>query len=1276
MTQTPPRIPQSGKVPAPTAGSTPDETPVLRAATTGTAPSTVNPSVATVTVAAVTEATVPSDPAESAEPAPVDGQSALVREALRLIEPLTTAAANPMYLARMLAAVGWDPDAAGEDGAADVTAWLEQVAGAVGGLQDLIADPPQDLEGLGRLLDTVGAALDLARTVPPALAEFDPGEFAEDVVHFLVTVWLAAHHPVLHHLLVLLGVLVPAEEAGPQDEVVNQDGNPVRLPVGRTRVRPEQLVELVRDPVGALRAEYLPDGLVDDAAADALASRLLPRLGALLNALGVRVLAGLGQTAGTGLDEASTALGRRMLTIGIPLRLAGSPAEDGAANGTGAVGEIGATFGISSPESGDLGVVVVPRGSIAVDQLLGSWALRADLSGAGPALSIGPHGTTFAADTPGRIELGLELRKSGQDETPAFCLGSAEGSRLEIGRFRAWLRADLAAGAEGLPDSDDLEIGIAADKAAVVVRGDGDGFLNSVLPPEGLRTEFALGLFWSRRRGLGFHGSAGLDATLPVNARIGPLEILAVHLGLGADTDGTALNAAVTATARLALGPIIATIERLGLSAGLGTDNGNLGPVDLGVSFAPPKGAALAVAAGPVTGGGYLFFDQQKEEYAGVLALQLESIALKAVGLLTTRMPDGSDGFSLLILITAEFTPIQLGFGFTLGGVGGLIGINRAVSVDTLRAGIRSKALDSVLFPRDPLARAPEIVATLGAVFPPTPGRHVVGPMARIGWGTPTLLTIDIGLLLELPTPVRLVLLGRLRMALPTEETAVVVVNMDVLGVIDFDRGEASLDATLYDSRIAAFALTGDMAMRARWKGEPSFALSAGGFHPRFQRPEGFPALRRLTLSLLNGDNHRVRLEAYFALTSNTVQFGARLELYAAALGFSIDGMLGFDALVQFEPFGFQVDIAGSLALKRGDRTLMGVGVEVALSGPAPWHVRGRARFEVLFFSAEISFDRTFGAPAPRALPSAVNVASLVEQALGDARNWTAQLAGAGRTVVTLREITGTDGLLLVHPLGGLSFTQRVAPLGITLDRFGNAPVEGPRKLELLPTLTVDDGRPDTHTPPLTVELTTTREYFAPAQFLDLSDEEKLTSPSFDRLEAGATATGTLALARESDGLIESPVAYEEIVVDGGKRTGTPRSGAVGLRARPGADAATTVLHGDLLRARTACGPAARAATRRTGRQRFATAPRGLAVRDTGYTLRDAADAPSSAVLRTGTAAERTAGGPPVRGTTWTEAAELRRALTARHAAAGANPGTDGLRIVPVTATPSPGGNR
>ena len=40
--------------------------------------------------------------------------------------------------------------------------------------------------------------------------------------------------------------------------------------------------------------------------------------------------------------------------------------------------------------------------------------------------------------------------------------------------------------------------------------------------------------------------------------------------------------------------------------------------------------------------------------------------------------------------------------------------------------------------------------------------------------------------------------------------------------MIDLDRGELAVDATLYDSRILAYILTGDMALRARWGTDPS----------------------------------------------------------------------------------------------------------------------------------------------------------------------------------------------------------------------------------------------------------------------------------------------------------------------------------------------------------------------------------------------------------------------------------------------------------------------
>jgi hypothetical protein len=48
---------------------------------------------------------------------------------------------------------------------------------------------------------------------------------------------------------------------------------------------------------------------------------------------------------------------------------------------------------------------------------------------------------------------------------------------------------------------------------------------------------------------------------------------------------------------------------------------------------------------------------------------------------------------SFVVLISAEFTPIQLGFGFTLVGVGGLLGINRSVAAEALGDAVRTGAL-------------------------------------------------------------------------------------------------------------------------------------------------------------------------------------------------------------------------------------------------------------------------------------------------------------------------------------------------------------------------------------------------------------------------------------------------------------------------------------------------------------------------------------------------------------------------------------------------------
>ena len=177
-----------------------------------------------------------------------------------------------------------------------------------------------------------------------------------------------------------------------------------------------------------------------------------------------------------------------------------------------------------------------------------------------------------------------------------------------------------------------------AENAAIVLAStDGDGFLRTVLPAGGLRTDFELGAGWSLRRGLYLHGSGGLDAALPLQTTLGPTTVRFVHLWLHAADGELTLGAGLTADLRL--GPVTAAVARTGLEAAISfpATGGNLGPAALALDFKPPDGVGLSIDAGAVTGGGFLFFDEPQARYAGALHLDFERLTLNAVGLLARR---------------------------------------------------------------------------------------------------------------------------------------------------------------------------------------------------------------------------------------------------------------------------------------------------------------------------------------------------------------------------------------------------------------------------------------------------------------------------------------------------------------------------------------------------------------------------------------------------------------------------------------------------------------
>ncbi|NJD06134.1 MAG: hypothetical protein FIA97_06505, partial [Methylococcaceae bacterium] len=818
-----------------------------------------------------------------------------------------------------------------------------------------------DVADLARALDAVVTAISHFRiattdVLPPPLN--DDGfwqNIAEQIFDDLLEQYLRSYHPAYYLVLHASGVI---------DYRPSLPEGPFRCPYTRVIFDWRQIGKLIENPAAALKKTYqwgLPDQRFDHA-------RFIDVLERVLRAAHLSIDRRL-----PGLDPAS-------LPANSPYRIDASADALKATLISGVLAKDRAMFELglrilvaakaNEPFASGLILHPVARGAAEGSLPFGNLALKwKAVLNAGEVLGVAVFPDTIAL-AGGQAVLGTSIELVDARPEPSYVFGTPHTSRLEVNN------PSIRLSIEGEAENPEVRLRVGSNAPAgkpgarfIVPMDAADSVVKETVRKNTLELSFSPEMIWSSRSGLTFNGKTSLDVDIPIRSSFGGGQIHDLKFKLGragaSASDYPAFELEASTALDVQLGPALAVIDRIGLLIGLdfATENKNLGFVDLSFGFKPPTGLGLSIQAPTVTGGGFLAFDPAKQEYAGMLQLEIAgTISVKAFGLLPTRMPDGRSGYSLAILIAAEgFAPIQLGFGFTLTGIGGLLGIHRTVAVDVLRGGIRSGTLGSLLFPADPIRNAPQIVSDLRAVFPTARNRHVFGPMAKIEWGTPTLLTLQLALILELPEPVRLIVLGRLLADLPSADHALVRLRMDAVGLIDFNREEISLDATLYDSRILEFALSGDMALRANWGAQPDFVLAVGGCNPRYPVPANFPPLRRLTLSLGEGDNPRLRFESYLAITSNTVQFGGRLDFAYSASGFTLVGFLGADALFQFEPFAFVVDIGAMVALKRGSSTLMSVGLDMSLAGPTPWHAWGKAKFKILFFTVKIGFDHRFG---------------------------------------------------------------------------------------------------------------------------------------------------------------------------------------------------------------------------------------------------------------------------------------------------------------------------
>jgi hypothetical protein len=1026
----------------------------------------------------------------------------LARETRRALRPLEDALADEEAFAAFLADYGWqiDPATFNIGAVADSFDVLADFA-AVGAeiAATIMADP--DEIPLDRYAEIVAATTGIVtklrnladRPVPAGLPPQLWATFTDELLDGLIGGYLETYRPVLASILATVGVV--------EHEFVDTQGAPGRVDYLRRRIQLDRLADALTDPLA-----YLTE---ISAWADAGVALDTERLfGVLTQITGLLGIAAEQHEPPPALLDAYYALDNPARPTVRELRFLLVDVESGGNRLTASLCVL--------PIPAD-GPSAVPGGLVV--------SVTIETVGEPPGTAISPYSVgllgAFAADRAARLEIRPADRRVVLSPPAATVDAAVELSTIpgrSVLLLGSWyshhLRTDgwtLRLTVTGPVENPELRVELALRGAALVLDGDFDGFLTELTGGRRPPIAFDTAVVWSSQTGLQFRGGAGLALEIPLSIDVGPVRLdrldLAIRAVLGA---APALAAEARLAGGVTLDPFSASVEGIGVGADLlvrGEGAGpappaavDLGPIAVGFRFLPPSGLGLSVDAAAITGGGFIGFDEPTGRYTGQLQLSLGNIGVDAVGLLDTRLPGGAQGFALLVLLRASFPPIQIGFGFALSSVGGLLALNRRVDVDALRSRMASGTAGRILAPEDPVRNAPVLLSDLAAVFPPAKGVVVVGPTLQLLWVD--LVRFDVGLFFELPGPTKVVVLGSARAVIenPSGGRPYLQLRLDILGVADLAKQTLEFDAVLIDSNLLEILeLTGGAAFRLSTGAEPYLVLTVGGFHPAYSpAPLVFPAsLTRVAMTRgTPTDDLYFRFEGYFAITTNSLQFGASVEVIANAGSFNIRGFLGFDALIRFQPFHFSFTISASVKVRWKGRTLAGLELRGELSGPGPVVFRGKVCIELLFF--DICFEETFtlGSLVP---PVVIAIASAVAELLAElVKPANLRAAGAADPFVAVAPAEAGISLPVVSPVGQLVWSQERAPLDLLLQRFEGAPLTTPETVSATgPQVTGPD-----------------EDWFAPGGFAELSDADALNRRAFERLHGGVR----LGVAGTDDG--------------------------------------------------------------------------------------------------------------------------------------------------------------
>ncbi len=535
------------------------------------------------------------------------------------------------------------------------------------------------------------------------------------------------------------------------------------------------------------------------------------------------------------------------------------------------------------------------------------------------------------------------------------------------------------------------------------------------------------------------HGDGDVQVGLSAGDGIGPWWVV-IQKGFGpiyveqvgltvTTTQSTLTSVGLLIDGQVSLLGLTATVDDLSLTYLVSADplRSPLSPqawaVDLAGLAVTADVGGIALAGGlrkfPAAGGG--------TEYLGLLMARMAVYGISVYGGYGLVGPEG-DQYASLFLFGAVNGPIGGPPAFFITGIGGGFGINRALTYpsDLSQFGTYPfiKALDPAARPGDPMAELEQV----RTFFPAERGTFWFA--AGLSFTSFALVDGVAVVAVQIGDGFELALLGLARMALPRPEAALVSVELGLLARVSTADGVILVQAQLTDNSWLLFPtirLTGGFAF-ASWFGganKGQFVLTLGGYHPSFHR-DGYPVVPRLGIAVDLYGYISITGESYFALTSEALMAGAKIEVSAEVGPGWAHLVLGCDGIVFFDPFWFEVTVYASISagvtidVWIGEITIsVSLSARVTVTGP-PFHAR--ATFSV----GPVDLEVEFGDKGSQ--PDAIDWSTFVEKYLETVSTGTAAVLSA---------ITGKGG---VPPTGDAATGGARSPDGSDANPFRVVP--------------------------------------------------------------------------------------------------------------------------------------------------------------------------------------------------------------------------------------------